>query len=436
VPVLHSRRLYVLIFDLAFSSPAALSRARNAAYEYVARAGPADVFSVGVFSAVKGLQLMVPFTRDRDIVRLAIKNLKPVAQDDPLHLALGPVERAELVTPKGYEERPEVQEMIDDSAAKELSLMPARQRIIDEMASLGDFADRLALIEGNRHVVLLTSGFDAALAHGGSPANRIEFPVNFGANAQVDRAPMRGSKRIGMSEPLITAGANDMYARFNRAGVFLDCIDVEGVRLSFGSYAQSEGLSVLARGTGGQVILNRNNLVEAMQTLADRQRIVYVLGFHAADTGKRQNKLSVKLRGVDGRVDVSHRPSYSSSLPSTPTSDGLRIADILENDIAQNGLTTSIAASGKRVDVIVPARELIALGKDAEVMLYVYAGQNVVAFTDKRISIDAARADAAKPVHVVESFDALPPGRYMAKVLVRFDGVDALGFARTPMTVE
>jgi hypothetical protein len=86
--------------------------------------------------------------------------------------------------------------------------------------------------------------------------------------------------------------------------------------------------------------------------------------------------------------------------------------------------------------VVVPARELIALGKDAEVLLYVYSGHKVVAFKDKRISIDAARADAAKPIHVVQAFDELPPGRYTAKVLLRVDDVDALGFAHAPMNVE
>src|SRR6185436_9085506 len=115
-------------------------------------------------------------------------------------------------------------------------------------------------------------------------------------------------------------------------------------------------------------------------------------------------------------------------------------ADILKNDIPQTGVTTTIAASGRRVDVEVPARELIALGaqphSDAEAMLYVFSGHGVVAYKGKKISIDTARADAAKPVHIVETFDDLPPGHYVAKVLLRVDGTDALGFARTAMTVE
>jgi VWFA-related protein len=425
-PALHARRLYLLLFDLAFSSPKAISRARSAAYEYVARAADADFFAVAAYSARDGIVLYVPFTRDRDVVRDAIRTLKNTASDDPLHLALAPADRAERAEGKFAEE---VEMDLSGTAAAELVLDPARRRIRDEIESLADLSDRLGALEGNRHVVLFTGGVNTQIVTGIGPANTIGRSLGFGPGG-----PERQGSRLGMSDPGVTRAAREMHEKFNRAGVFLDCIDAEGLRLSMSSAADTEGLSMLARDTGGQVIANRNDLVEAIQTLADRQRVTYVLGFHAADTGKRQNRIEVKLRGVDGRADVTYRRSYSSQLQASAASDGLRVADILENDIPQNGVTTSIAAAGRSIDVVVPARELIALGKNAEVMMYVYSGHNVVAFKDKGISIDAARADATKPVHVVQAFDDLPPGRYTAKVLVRVD--DALGFAHAPMTVE
>jgi VWFA-related protein len=433
----RQRRLYVLLFDLAYSTPKGLARARVAADGYVDRAGDADVFAVGTYSAKNGIQLLVPFTRDHVAVRRAIQKMKGASDDDPLHLALAPAERAELVTSDRFGESESVQRLIDDSGIAQLTLDPARRHIRDQIEDLGELADRLASIEGNRHVVLLTSGFDTAILHGGGPAQTIGRGPLFGPNASMSR-PVRQSSTLGMSDPGAMRAMREMYAHFTRAGVFLDCIDIEGLRLSVASSADSEGLSMLARDTGGQVVLNRNNLGEAMQTLADMQRVVYVLGFHATDSGKRDNTIQVKLRGVDG-VKVTHRPSYSSSIPTASTTDGLRVADILENDIPQTGVTMSIAARGKTIEVEVPARELIALGRpanaEAEVMLYVYSGRSIVAFKDKRISIDAARADAAKPVHLVESFD-LPPGRYVAKVLLRVDGTEALGFARAPMNIE
>lgn len=431
----RQRRLYVLVFDTANSLPKALARARVAADGYVDRAGDADAFAVATYSPRTGMQLLVPFTRDRVAVRRAIQTLKSAAQDDPLHLALAPAERAELVTPDRFAESEEVQRMIDDSTMTQLLFDPARRLIRDQIETLGDFADRLAPLEGNKHVVLLTAGFNASLFHGIGPSQTLGR--GFGSLGSANR-PVRQGASFGMSDPTITRAAKEMYARFTRAGVFLDCVDIEGVRGSITSAADSEGLSMLARDTGGQVVLNHNDLGQALQTLSDMQRVVYVLGFHAADTGRRENSIQVKLRGVEG-VNVTYRPSYSSAVPNASTIDGLRIADILENDIPQSGVTMAIATRGKSVDVEVPARELMALGHpagaEAEALLYVYAGRRIVAFKDKRIRIDAARADAAKPIHVVDTFD-LPPGRYVAKVLLRVDGTDALGFARTPMNIE
>lgn len=430
----RQRRLYVLLFDLVYSTPKSIARARVAADAYVDRAGPADAFAVGTYSSAHGIQLFVPFTRDRAVVRNTIQKMSEGRGDDPLHLALAPAERAEVVAPDKFAESDQINKLIADSAIGQLLVDPARRRIRDQIETLGEFADRLAPIEGNRHVVLLTSGFSTAFIHGSGPANTIQM-----AQLRTMDQPPRQGWSLNMSDPGVTHAIREMYGRFTRAGVFLDCIDIEGNRMSMSSSADSEGLSMLARDTGGQVVLNRNDLEGAMQELSAMQRVAYTLGFHAADTGRRQNTIEVRLRGVDGRVNVNYRPSYSSSLPKTSTTDALRIADILENDIPQTGVTTTIAASGKTIDVQVPARELIALAgmpnAQAEALVYVYSGRHIVAFKDKRISIDAARADATKPVHIADTFE-LPPGHYVAKVLLRVDGTEALGFATTPVNVE
>src|SRR5947207_3376436 len=110
----RQRRLYVLLFDLVYSTPKSLARARVAADGYVDRAGDADVFAVGTYTARQGIRLLVPFTRDRAPVRRAIQTLKEAStKDDPLHLALAPVERAELVAPARFAESESVQRLID-----------------------------------------------------------------------------------------------------------------------------------------------------------------------------------------------------------------------------------------------------------------------------------------------------------------------------------
>jgi VWFA-related protein len=433
----RQRRLYVLLFDLVYSTPKTIARAQVAADGYVERAGDSDYFAVGTYTSNHGIQLMVPFTRDRVAARHAIQTLAEPSTSDPLRLAIQSAERAETVTPDKFAESAQTEQFIEDSVAAQMVKDPLRRLISDEVQDLSDFADRLSPIEGNRHVVLLTAGFDSTLVHGAGPANTIGFPQSFGRNGQMN-APVRSGWKLGASEPGVTHALREMYGRFTRAGVFLDCIDVAGNRASMSSSHESEGLSILARDTGGQVVLNRNDLGEAIQHLANMQRVVYLLSFHARDTGRKDNAIAVKVRDVPA-AQITYRPSYSTSLPKASTVDGLRLADILENDIPQTGVSTAVTTAGKNVDVEIPTRELLALAghgtADAEVLIYVYSGRSVVGFQDKRVTIDPARADATRPLHLVASFD-LPAGRFTAKVLVRVEGADVLGFAHAEMNVE
>src|SRR4051812_22098590 len=189
----RQRRLYVLLFDLAYSTPKAIARARVAADAYVDGAGPADAFAVGTYTNNHGVMLLVPFTRDRQAVRNAIQRMKESRQDDPLHLALAPVERAELIEPDKFAESEQTQQMIADSSAAQLLLDPARRRIRDQIDALGDLADRLAVLEGNRHVVLLTSGFDTQTLTGIGPANTIGRGPALGPRSTINADVRQGS---------------------------------------------------------------------------------------------------------------------------------------------------------------------------------------------------------------------------------------------------
>jgi VWFA-related protein len=430
------RRLYVLLFDLTYSTMKAIARARVAAAQYVDKAGENDLFSVATFDSVHGIQIRIPFTRDREGTRHAIQKFGKQTQDDPLHLAITPADRAELVSPDRFAEQSEEPSAVD-SASQELQQDPLRRLARDQASDLADLADRLAALEGNRHVLMFTGGFNASALHGAGPANTIHFPINFGEHAQIDK-PLRQGWSLGASDPGAMHALTEMYRHFTRAGVFLDCIDVEGNRFSMEPYHESEALSTLARDTGGQVILNHNNITEAIETLTEMQRVVYVLGFHARETGKRDNDIKVKLRGgLSGTL--TYRPSYSTSVPKSATNDGLRIADIIENDIPQSGVTLTATTRDNTVDVAIPPKEIVALagGKagDAEALMYVYEGRNVIAFQQKRIAIDPSQANLDQPLHLMQTFD-LPPGDYVAKVLIRVGTADAFGFARTTMTIE
>jgi VWFA-related protein len=439
----RQRRLYVLVFDMLYSNPNAVQRAQKAARAYVDAAGDSDYFAIASYTSRKGLQLVVPFTRDHETLRYAVSRLQEVNMLDPLRLALAEGLTAERMSGNDRQDGERSADRIDDiSAIRELLVDPQRRLIGDQLDDLGNLATRLAPIEGQKHVVLLSGGFNNSILHG----------VNFAQNMRRGDIQLMGQTRtvsplspaaVTVSEPSLIGRERIMSRRFAAAGVFLDAIDINGVPGAW-SNSTNEGLFTLAHDTGGSVVYNRNDLHEALDHLSDLQRVAYVLGFKSHDTGKEQNAIHVSLRNHTG-VDVTYRPSYSATLPTPSANDALRIADILENDLPQTGITVRssvVAEAGNaRIDVEVPSRELLAVGGgttvEGEALIYVYRGDAVVAFRQKGLTVDAARADAAlagAPIHITDDVP-LPPGTYAVKVVVRVKGAEALGFARSDVQV-
>lgn len=419
----RQRRLYLLVFDLVFTTPDAVYRAQAAAAKYVDAAPDSDLFAIASFTSNRGLQLVVPFTRDRLAVRGAINRLREKDTGDPLRLAMTLGERSAILDANmrfdgGIAAR-------DGNQAIQTMLLEPLLRIAgNEIDELGDVATRLAPLEGQKHLVLLSTGFDTSM---------FRSPAGFGGRDDTRRAgltPQRSAFSFG--DPSIMHRLRTMHEKFTAAGVFLDAVDVFGLAGPW-EPSNNEALFALTLNTGGSVIHNRNDLTAAMQTLADRQRVVYVLGFHAGNTGREKNSISVKVRNTPGGSRVNYRPSYSTTLPKPSSTDGLRLADILQNDIPQTGMTVSagVTSAGRSatVSVDIPSTELAALagiGKgEGDALIYIYSGHAVVAFDQKMITADRSR--------FTQTFD-LPPGRYTAKVLVRWAGV--LGFARAAFTVE
>jgi len=416
----RQRRLYVLMFDLMFSSPNALHRAQKAA-ERIIEAGEAiDTFAIATLSMDNGADVIVPFTRDRQALLRAVANLRPSRMNDPLRLALTPAERAGVISGRGLYGG----SMGDVDGLDEHEREMVRDAIEDAVGDLADLAVRLEPLEGVKHVVLLSSGFDASLIHGVQALDPRQRPtMNFGSR-------------------LIDA-VRKMNQTFTGASVFLDAIDIGGLR-PFQRVFDNEVLYTLTRETGGAVIDRSNDLAGGMQALVKQQRVVYLLSFRAPERRRDENTISVSLTGAPSGARASYRRSFRSEPDPPDSGDPLRLADIVMNDIPQTGVTTKLhvepSAGKAETDVEVSAGELAGqtggMTVTGEVLLYVFSGPKAVAFTRKEMTIEprAMAALAGTPVRLAQSFD-LPPGNYTAKVLVRFPVNGALGFARSEFSV-
>jgi len=421
----RQRRLYMLVFDVN-TSPNALHRARNAALDLIDHAEVDHTFSVATIG--RGASgVIVPFTRDRLLIRHAIRNLKVSLAGDPLRLSLTSGERGGETGLPGLDDR--------------LLLMPGEfdldslSMISDMFFQLSELAGRLSGFEGYKHLVLLSRGFDAAALHG------IVGPPKPGGLRNMAGSQRSGATLAAAPNAALLGQLRVMAQTFADAGVFLDAIDTAGLR-PMQELWDNESLTAMVRPTGGALIEHRNDLTGALQLLIDQQRVVYVLGFRPGNTGDSTNRIHVKVTGAPRGAHVAFRPSYSTSVAPPDTADRLRLADIVMNDIPQNGVTAEVHVEGGLVELEIPGREVLAHAVagnvGAEAMFYITSGSTVVAFRSKKVTVDVGRAEAGlmeRPLRVVEPFD-LPPGAYVAKVLVRIDGSGALGFARAEFNVE
>jgi hypothetical protein len=153
----------------------------------------------------------VPFTRDHAALTRAVANLSQSVSGDPLSLVMTEAERSHAL--------PMAEDALRD-VARAQTLRAAEEQVLD----LGDLAERLGPLDGEKHVVLLTEGYEGRTMH--------PFDV---------RAVSLSGRSREVGEPMMNvfggrsfshALANEIlrvHHVFQRENVLLHAIDLAGV---------------------------------------------------------------------------------------------------------------------------------------------------------------------------------------------------------------
>lgn len=397
---LRERRLFLVVFDVAFTKPYFVSRARKSALELIDRAPAGDLFAVAVSSGT-GITYTMPFTADRAALRRALEQVTARTPWDPLNLVPPP-------------DAPDVTEELTPEGARDTELAAMRPAIDGHLAGLRDAAARLTQMPGQKHVILLSEGFDARAFN---DYRTVPFPQADSAGPVSRERRSRGftERSAGL---LMHNKIEALYRIYRSSGVFLHTLDPAGLR-EIEEATGAEALHLLASGTGGQVINDRNDVGVALSDLTGSYTSGYLLGFRPANARRGDNAITVRVRAKG--VAVTHRRGFSGESPSFDPDNGLYLADVLQNDVPQTGLAATVEVVEGHLRARVPASEV-----PAELMVYL--------FDENGTPVDfRRRMIAAGGASVIDLQLGLRPGTWIVKTLLRAGG--SLGFTRTSFRV-
>ncbi|HEX3067092.1 MAG TPA: VWA domain-containing protein [Thermoanaerobaculia bacterium] len=438
----RERRLFLLLFDLVYNRPVAFDRARAAAAQLVDRALAQDFFGVAITTS-RGATFIIPFTHDRDVIRRALLKLSPSTAHDSLAISITDAERqsANAWVPvtgagrgKDEDSMPEIMPAFGTEEQQRSKNLAQSQ--LEDVAKI---AARLAGLEGYKHVVLFSEGFSAKLFNAGNGrdpgmVNTLKSMADsfHAAGAlfhTVDLGPV-GNDFISLER----GSANSSSTSITTSVSVLSNAGVASAAGRRYDDSRDETLAMFARETGGQFLHWTNDFSATLADLSTTVSAGYRLGFRPVNPHQGENAIDVKVKNVPRGTTVSFRNGFSSVPETRDAGETLLIADIIQNDIPQSGTAAAFSfATRPFIDVIVPSRQLAkehGAITDATLILYIFDDKGrVVDYREKKISIPAA---PEKDLAIRQKL-ALPPGKFVAKSLLRVD--KSIGFTKAEFDV-
>jgi VWFA-related protein len=479
---LAARRRFLMMFDLSFSSPESVVKARRAAREILDDFHPSDLVAVAVYSPTKGPRFVLGFTSDRRQVETALDQLELVegsgrATADPLFLVAGAGGDggggvADMERPRGARRRESAEDAADAAGNNEggglnasLSALAtvAEQRtentlrsrnIIAFTRALAEFAQVLGSIQGRKHVLFLSEGFDSQAVLGTTDPGeiaRMDDASVWGEHWAINNETRFGDTKTGNQ-------LETMLEELRRADCAVQAVDIGGVRASSNAHDQSVGtdsLFIMAHSTGGELYRNFNDLSEAIETMLERTSVTYVLSYQPeVRYDGSYHKVRVELKNAGRGARVVHRPGYYAPRPyneRTPLEKVLETAGKVVGGQEGGPVATSVLAApfqmpgGKAyVPVIleIDGPGLLA-GLEGDLLpaeIYVYAmdsGGAVRDFFTQVVGLEVSKAGPALRQSGLKFFGDLdlPPGSYSIRALVRNGLTGSFGLRVTTVEV-
>lgn len=468
IPV-SGRRHFLLLFDLTLSRPSSIVRARRAAAALLESSlHETDLVAVGVYS-VSGAQILLGFTPDRGQISTAIETLGlPQLVNrapDPLGIVLAqPSSALGLGVAGGRDSRSGVNAdsevlAILESLQSQFHQAAERNIIQALTAAMSELAMMIGAVQGNKHVVFLSEGFDSRIAFGSGVGSVVERQAQ---QTQAEQAAtgqlwnVDSNTRFGSTNVL---GSLELMAKeFVRAGAAIHAVDIGGTEAANDVVAHrpaDDGLFLMADRTGGEHYRNYNDLGAAMGKMLERTSVTYVLAVQPQDLELdghyRQLKVSLK-RKVRG-AELTHRPGYFAPRPYREQGalerrlvtaelllsgrEGGTIETVVDADVTGGSGASSAVQVAIEIDRRTVSPASTAGAPSVEVYAYALDSQGVVRdffAGEARLDLSAKAAEAEQAIRIAGELQ-LPPEEYVIRTLVRNASTGEKGLRATRLTV-
>lgn len=457
-----ARRHFLLFFDFSFTSRRGVLEARRAAMQFVqTELHPDDLVAVATANRYS-LNLVTPFTGDHRKALDAVSTLGLVNTTD---IEGSGTDFEESIT----EALDEIAEALDQPGGADYvgaALESAEYRdyvatVSNYQLRMRQFGEMLQAIEGRKHVVFFSRGFDDRVITGQSlgamAAADLERAASPGAVAEID-------PEVQFGAPEVREGLNDLVEMLRGADAAVYAVDPSGARSSqdpnqLGSLGSTAGdvytsgvdssrfgsrtrqsLTALADGTDGEVYWNRNDLSVVLGEIEERTAAYYMIAYRKEPDDKPSVRLRVEVTRPGIRVVSAPRrlappPAFAEM---TSAQRQLQLAEFLNEDLDRRDIDFDAQVvvfpdDEPRVALLVevPGLELDRLEQlrgDGLVQLEIL----LLAVDDDEVVLDSARRAATIDVGRVRQAGDLmqqsfrysdyldvPPGEHRLRLLMR-----------------
>jgi VWFA-related protein len=473
-----SRRHFMLLFDLSFSTPSAVLRARLAARDFVLQnLHPADLAAVATFSLEDGPRLVVTFTPDRAQLARAIDTLgvrdpkeRAALNLDPLRFLVAPPSGERQGAGQDRDSRIDIRGNAEAELLEHLTILNTqidrnqrsfdRSRVTAYTRSLADLARSLNSVQGRKHVVLFSEGFDSRLLIGRQPESLDEEQQRDLLNIQRGQAHLVDADQLYGNVGMLN-DVEKMVEQFRRADCVIQAVDIGGLRAGADMRLASrnvgqDSLFMMANPTGGELFKDANDLSRQLERVLQRSGVTYVLTFQPSELklDGAYRRLRVKLKNEARGLHLSHRAGYYRPRPYKdldPLEKSLLASDAIASaapadDLAIEVLAAPFRASekGSYVPVIIEidGPRLLAghQGDELAVEIYAYVTDEVGEMRDfftQVVALDLSknRKVLARTGLKYYGHVELRPGDYRLRVLVRNGQNGMTAVEALPLTV-